>query len=879
MIGQTISHYRILKKLGEGGMGKVYLADDISLERKVALKFLPREMTADQDANRRFKREAYAIARLNHPNIITIHEIDELQGRNYIVMEYIPGGTLQEKMTVLKEQDDDLQKLRDILVIALQMGRGLQKAHEAGIIHRDIKPANILLDTDGQVKIMDFGLARLTGATSKLTRDGSTAGTAQYMAPEQITAGEIDQRSDIWSFGVVLYEMICGKPPFKEEFLQALFYSILNDSPPPLADLFPDLPADLEKIVYRCLAKEAEERYQTMAEVLADLKSVKSELTKEIPPVKKAGRFSIFLKRRKKFILPAIILVLGIMFTLIPNPGRDVLKNLLLNPKLPARKYLAVLPLVNSGNNLLNKVYTDGTTARIITKLTSLEQLQKRMWVVPSTELKANNINSVKKAGESFCVTLVLTGTVQLDKDEITYELNLSDAKTGKKLRTRILSYHNTNLNGLQDGILMELTEMLDIKWESAVEKILTAGGTSLPGAYLFYLQGMGFLSKENNKDNISKAMEMFNQAIELDDSYDEAFASLGNACLFMYRLTKEKNWLEDTESSCNRALKINKGLYPAHITLGYINQETGKYKNAVKDFQNALDINPECFQAALEIAGTYYFKLKEKNKAEEAFKNAIALRDEYWKGYKHLAYIYMLTNRYPEAEDKLRKVIDLNPADLWAYTVLIGIYNKRTDEISSRKAGEIFERSKKFGADGDIYSNMGTNLFFQKQYAESRDMYLKAMELGRDKSFDFVLWGNLADSYQLIGKNKEKAQNAYQEAVKLVQKKLMEKLDDAPMHASLALYLSKLGKFEQAILEINKALKLDPQSSEVLQNSVVVFEVSGKRSRALIYLAEIIKRLGALGELTRNPFLAEFRQDPEYIKLIKPESSREKKE
>lgn len=871
MIGQTISHYRILKKLGEGGMGKVYLADDIKLDRKVAMKFLPKEMTIDPDANRRFKREAHTVAQLNHPNIITIHEIDEVQGKNYIVSEYISGGTLKWKMKVLMEQTDELQKLRDILVIALQIGRGLQKAHEAGIIHRDIKPDNILLEPDGQVKIMDFGLARLSSTTSKITKDQTTAGTAQYMAPEQIMAGDIDQRADIWSFGVVLFEMLTGEPPFKEEFLQALFYSIINVTPPSLAEQPSLFPANLGKIVSKCLEKEADDRYQTMTELLADLKLAKHKLTKGTDSINDTDRFLLFLRRRKKRILPVVFLIPVILFALVPNPGRQALKELLFDPKLPAKKYVAVLPLVSSNKNPIQKNYCKGTTARIIQKLTGLEQFQKKMWVIPISELSKNGANDIQKTGKSSSVTLILNGIVQMNDDKVTYEFNLLNAKTWKKLRTKFFSNHITNLSGLQDGIIRELTEMLDMEWGTKLEKMLTAGGTSMPGAYQYYLQGLGFLKEDKNKESISEAIKMFNEAIDQDDSYDEAHSSMGRACLFMYRLTKEKNWLEKAVSSCYRALEINKKLYSAHIILGYIHKETGKYKNAIKDFQKALIINPECFQAVLEIAGIYYFDLGELNKAEEAYKKAIAIRNGYWRGYKHLAYFYYVVNRYPEAEKELLRVIRLDPADPWAYKVLIGIYNKRTDGISSRKAREIFERSKRFGADGEIYSNMGTNLFYQKQYAEARSMYLKAIELGGRSPDIFILWGNLADSYRLLSGNEEKAQKAYQEAVNLVQKKLTEKPGDAPMLSSLALYLSKQGKFDQAIPGIDRALKLDPGSMDILQNSVVIFEVSGRRSRALLCLKEIIKRHGALGELTRNPFLTELWKDPEYVKTYSP--------
>ena len=879
MIGQKISHYEILKNLGEGGMGKVYLAKDLKLGRKVALKFLPKDMIADHDANIRFKREAHAIAKLNHPNIITIHEINEFHSRNFIVMEYIPGSTLREKIMDLRKQANNIQTLREILIIALQMARGLQTAHENGIIHRDIKPSNLLLNSDGQIKIMDFGLAKLKDLSSKITKDNSTMGTAHYMAPEQISGGKIDLRADIWSFGVVLHEMITGKPPFRSEYLQALFYSILNDPQPPLSESYPSIPADMEMIVSQCLNKAPDKRYQNMTEVLDDLKCLKHVLAKKDAPVKKEKILICFLKKKKKIVLPAVVLILGIIFTQVPNPGWNTVKKMIFNPKFPSKKYLAMIPLVNSSKDPIQRAYSYGISARILAKLINLEQFQKQMWVIPISELQKYNENDIQKISKSSCITLILTGMVKLEKDNVTLEFNLLDSKTGKILSNRILSNHITNLTGMQDGIIREVVEMLDIEWGLELEKMLTIGGTSLPGAYRTYLQGLGFM--EENKDGVSvdQSIKMLNQAIEEDHSYDEAYASLGNAYFWKYKLTKEKVWLEIAETACNQALQINKNIFIAHVILGNIHRETGDFKNAIKEFQQALNINPECFEAGIEIAGIYYFDLKENNKAEEEYIKAIKRRDDFWQGYKHLGYFYFLANRFPEAEKQFRRVIDLNPSDIWTYKALFGIYNKMTDEISFQKAKGIFERAKQFGADADIYSNMGTNLFYQKQYVDAKKMYLKAIELGGSSQNKFMIWGNLGDSYQLISGNEKEAQMAYHNAVRLVKEKLTEEPDNALMHSSLALYLAKLKDFDRSIIEINKALELDPKNVDILQKSVVIFEISDKRGRALLCLKEIIKRLGALGELTRNPFLTELRKDAEYVNLINPEKIREKKE
>ncbi|MCK4836622.1 MAG: hypothetical protein KAT17_08285, partial [Candidatus Aminicenantes bacterium] len=487
----------------------------------------------------------------------------------------------------------------------------------------------------------------------------------------------------------------------------------MNEQPAPISDLCPLVPPELEILINRCLEKYANKRYPDLGEVLEELKGIKKKLDSQTQAgkiIKAKYRRQVF-RKLAKIATPLAVLLLVILFTLIPNPGREALQNWLFVEKLPEKKYLAALPLVNPDKDPLQQAYANGTTARLINKLTGLEQFHKQFWVVPISELRQYKITSLKKAIKSVYVTLVLTGSLKLDGDKVIHEFNLVDAGSRKTLRTSSLTNHITNLSGLQDGIIKKIVEMLDIRLQPAAETALFAGGTSMPGAYRLYLQGLGFLQDSENKQSIDQAIDRFNQAIDQDGRYDEAHASLGKACLFMYRLTKEKNWLEKAESCCYRTLEINQGLYTVYLTLGYIQKERGKYENAIKQFHHALDINPESFRASHEMAKTFYFYLGEKNKAEEEWKKAIKLRTDFWEGYKFLAYFYWQASRIPEAEDLLLKVVDLNPADIWAYKVLIGIYYKRTDEISALKAQEIFEKSKKIGPDAEIYSNMGVNL------------------------------------------------------------------------------------------------------------------------------------------------------------------------
>jgi serine/threonine protein kinase len=275
MIGQTISHYKILEKLGEGGMGVVYKADDTKLKRLVALKFLSRGLEAHEPERARFLQEAQAAATLNHPNICTIHEISEYEDQPFIVMEYVDGKTLRQMAPI--------QKMQDALGYAIQIGEALQEAHSRGVVHRDVKTANIMVNTKNQIKVMDFGLAKLKGSL-KLTKTSSTVGTLAYMAPEQIQGGEVDARSDIFAFGVVLYEMLTGRLPFHAVYEAALMYSILNESPEPIQKYRPDLSSELLHILNRALEKDPEDRYQTVHDMVIDLRRVKKETSRVSRP-------------------------------------------------------------------------------------------------------------------------------------------------------------------------------------------------------------------------------------------------------------------------------------------------------------------------------------------------------------------------------------------------------------------------------------------------------------------------------------------------------------------------------------------------------------------------------------------------------------------
>ncbi|MCH6574986.1 MAG: serine/threonine protein kinase, partial [Bacteroidetes bacterium] len=409
MIGKTISHYKIIEKLGEGGMGVVYKAEDTKLKREVAIKFLPRFISANKEERQRFEIEAQAAASLNHPNITTIHSIEDVDDQLFIVMEYIDGIELKDKIKSGPISTDE------VINIANQIAEGLDVAHKKGIIHRDIKSSNIMITKDGKVKIMDFGLAKIKGGT-ELTKIGSTVGTAAYMSPEQARGEGVDQRTDIWSFGVVLYEMLTGQLPFKGDYEQAVIYSILNEEPKLITELRRDIPSRLAHIVKRILKKNSKDRYQTTAELVDDLKIVtkdpdgESIIIQQKAGTKKSGRF--FSNKKKLLTTSGVIILLIFLSSFLPS-GLEFFKSLLGFKSEPSEQHLLVLPLTNIGGDEDKQAFCDGLMETLSSKLTQVEQFDGSLWVVPSSEVIRNKISSPDEAYQRYGVNLAVTGSLQ----------------------------------------------------------------------------------------------------------------------------------------------------------------------------------------------------------------------------------------------------------------------------------------------------------------------------------------------------------------------------------------------------------------------------------------------------------------------------------
>ncbi len=553
MIGKTISHYKILEKLGEGGMGVVYKAQDTKLDRYVALKFLPPHLGQSEEEKKRFIHEAKAASALDHNNICTIHEIDETEdGQMFIAMAYYQGESLKQKI------ESGPLRLEEAIDVAIQIAQGLSKAHAREIVHRDIKPANVMVTEDGVVKIVDFGLAKLRGRT-QLTKEGSTLGTAAYMSPEQTQGIELDQRTDIWALGVVLYEMITGKQPFQGDYDQAVMYSILHEEPEPMTGLRTGIPMELERITNKCLAKEADERYQHIDEILVDLKSLHRELdstqTKARP-----GKAKTAQRNRAYFfgsVASCIILVLTVAFFFLPSKSVSV-----------SRKSVAVLFFDNLSPDPDNEYFSDGVSEDIRTLLSQVADLT----VISRTAVIGykNSAKRVQEIGKELRVDAILDGSVRREGNQVRIACQLVDARTAESIWAENYDRELKNIFEVQSSVAKLVVAALKAELSPTVRKRIEKKPTENLQAYAYLLQGRRILARtwEDNK----KAIELLKKAIKLDPNFAEAYATLARCYYrrtYFGLATAPTALLDSAIATSQKAIALDPELALGYFALG----------------------------------------------------------------------------------------------------------------------------------------------------------------------------------------------------------------------------------------------------------------------------------------------------------------------
>jgi eukaryotic-like serine/threonine-protein kinase len=853
MVGRTISHFEILEKLGEGGMGVVYCARDLKLDRLVALKILPPEQIANPRRRVRFAREAKSASALNHPNIVTIYEIESVGGQDYIAMEYIRGETLRELVPPAG------MELSLALDYASQIASALAAAHAAGITHRDVKPANIMVTKSGLVKLLDFGIALIeqpevdpdatTSTMAFLTRPGTVVGTLAYMSPEQAQGGGIGPRSDIFSLGVVLYQMLTGRLPFQAASQVRLLYEIAHTPAPALSLLRPELPAALGQVVEKALEKEPEQRYQSAGELLRDLKEISRQLESGVLPSAREVR------RRKIFAIAALaaslLLLIGVLaWRFAPR---------WLNP-VPAEKKIAVLPFRNIGGSRDNEAFCDGVLEALTSELTELSQFHGSLWVVPASEVRREGLASPGDARRALGANLVITGSVQRDQDHVHLTANLVDAKTMRQLRSREIQRPISQEAGLQDSVVQEIAGMLELELGARERQALAAGETGTSGAYDLYLQARGHLQRRSRGD-IDQAIQMFQQAVALDSKYALAYAGLGEAYWRKYRETSDTRWVGPARENCQLALKLNNQIAPVYLTLGIIEEGAGHHQLALDALEKARQLEPSNPNVFSEL-GAVQEAMGKFDQAESSFQSAAQLRPGDWTSFNSLGGFYYRRGRYQDAIPRFLKVTELAPDNNQGYTNLGATYAMAGQYEA---AASSFKRSLALRATAPAYTNLGTIYYFLGRCPEAVSVMKQASDLAPNSE---QMWGNLGDAYACAGQPDE-AHLAYQRAVQLGQHRLTVNANDGETISVVALYQAKLGDKSKALANIREARRVAPRSRKVLWEAALVYEIAGNRTEALAALTGAIRGGQPLDEVRGEPALKELRADPRYQSLI----------
>ncbi len=683
--GELIGHYRLVEQIGAGGMGVVFRAHDEQLQRDVAVKILPHGLFSDEASRRQFRKEALAVGKLNHPNIAMAFDFGQQDGVDYLVTEYIPGLNLDEKI--------GRQPLpqKTVLELGIQLTSGLEAAHREKIIHRDLKPGNLRLNPDGQLKILDFGLAQTVeplddiAETANVAAGVALSGTLPYMSPEVLRAEGADERSDIWAAGAVLYEMATGKRAFPDRQPSLLIDAILHYDPVRPTLINPQITAPLEAVILKALDRDPERRYQSARELRVDLARLLAGGEIATDTVRRSGVVKVTNRRRNRRIALGLtaVLLAGIAVGYFIKRWW---------PQTPAQqRILAVLPIETVGQDSATSALGLGLTETLTAKLVQASDTDS-IQVVSPRDLRDQNVKTAEDAHREFGTDFVLESSLQRSGQTIRINSYLVDSKTHRPIAAKTIEVQGTDTFGLQDQVVNAALDMLPARIKSAQRQALAARQDTQPAAYEAYIRGRGYLQEYEKPENIDNAITEFNQALKIDPKYAAAYAGLGEAYWIGYeRLDRSNEWVLKASRNCKIALSLNPGLVEGRICLGNVLKGSGKYEEAAEEFKRGAASDQQSEDALRGLADVYT-KMGDLSAAEATYKKAVALRPDYWGVYSWMGVFYYDQGRYSEeSAGILLKASQLAPDNYHVYYTLGGAY---VTEGRYQAAIDAFKRS-----------------------------------------------------------------------------------------------------------------------------------------------------------------------------------------
>jgi len=775
--GTRLGRYQIHSLIGTGGMGEVYLAQDMQLERTVALKILPADVTSNQERMRRFIQEAKTASALNHPNILTIHEIGQADSAHFIATEFIDGVTLRESMT------GGRMRLSEVLDTAMQVASALTAAHAAGIVHRDIKPENIMVRRDGYVKVLDFGLAKLMerpaadseAATMVNTDPGVVMGTASYMSPEQARGLDLDARTDIWSLGVVIYEMMAGRVPFEGTTTGDMLGLILGErNAPPLARFAREVPSELERIVTKALMKEREERYQTVKDLGLDLKSlrrqleIEAEIERTVPPELRAGtsettggaavetvqqlpsaptsstQYLVGEIRRHKLGVGILLVTLLLAIAAVAYFGYFARDS---SGGKEAITSIAVLRFVNVSSDPNTEYLSDGISESLINNLSQLPQLKV---IARSSSFKFKGKDAdPQEVAKALGVRAILMGRVVQLGDQLQISVEFVDARDGTQVWGEQYNRKATDLLAVQAEISREIAEKLRLKLTNTEQQQLAQRETANPQAYEPVLKGRFYSDKGGTEDR-KKGIEYYHQAIAIDPNYALAYAylSISYQVLINNSILDPKEYLPKAEAAARKALELDEGLAEAHWALAQIKRHVWDWAAAEREYKRAIELKSNFARAYISYAN-YLSLVGQHDQAIAEIKRARELDPLSTVVNTHVGYRLFFARRYDEAIEALKQTLELDQTNPLTHTVLGYTY---AEKGMYREAIAAYQEAIKLGGDGP-----STQIYMGAAYAkagerERAQAILKQLETSKE----YVSPGELAILYVALGEREQ---------------------------------------------------------------------------------------------------------------------------
>jgi len=829
LAGTTVGRFVISKRLGAGGMGQVYGAEDTTLKRFVAIKRMAPQSKSTEADRRRLLKEAQRASALNHPNVGSMYDVVEHAGELWLVMEFVEGETLRDRLQRPISTEE-------FFSIATQCCEGLQVAHEKGIIHGDIKPENIMLTAGNRVKILDFGVARRAWnsnpdeATKSLETMTATGGTPAYMAPEVLLQQPDDGRSDLFSLGLVFYEMLGGEQPFKTASLATTIARIVHTDPPPLKNVSGPLAA----IISRALAKDPNLRYANAATLLEDLRRVEQgEKPKRAPST--AGIFRQY--RALGALVIVFVLVAGVFaYRAIRNSFSAAYTNNVASQSpangLPQTKILAVLPFTTANADPKLTALGEGLVESVAAKLGKLTE-DRPFEVVPPRNLQDRKIASLPDAAHTFGANLGLALNIE-PQSPVLMKISYSvlNAQTGNVIVGDSITLPSTDAFSVEQNVAEGTVKALQLKLRPDEETALKLHGTDRPEAYHYYLQARGYLLDYSKPENVDNAVLMAREALKVDPNFGMAKAVLGESYWRKYTDTKQKQWITPAQSNCNDAVKLGNAGAAGHICLGVIDDSTGRYQEAESEFQTALGLEPTNEHATRQLAVAYQHEGKIAE-AEKTLQQAVQAHPNSQISYNNFGAFYLQQNEYEKALAMYEKVIRIAPEWYAPYVNIGSIYDQNGQYV---KAIDPLKKSIALRATYAGYVNLGEAYFRLNRFAEAAAVYEEAAKLDPQQ---YVVWGNLGDARFYAGQ-KGQSVAPYRKAAALASESLKINPRDPDVLSNLAAYYSMLGDRKNALLYIRKALQYGRNDKDVLLDAAEVYNQLGEDGLALEFLAKM---------------------------------------